>query len=442
MEIQWIVFEFFISFLEMLTSCYFIARVFRKELSVRRELLNLFLFAGSGALLLSMRENGILPIPDYFPAVLIVGLYAIFICKAKWWSAVLWALLNYLLIGIVVITINSGMSFVMNVPLDILRTRADFRVMKRVVVRLGQILVSVGVFTILKKVKQSATIYSKEVGLILMAIVSILALLGLWNIEFILTEDLILILNISICMLILLANFASLLFREVLSKSQSDNRELMEENRMISRQIRNQNEVNEMYNSMQGLKHDLNNHLHSILGYMQLGEYQKAEEYIWKISGEVADLTTYHSGNPVIDAIFGSKANLAQKEGIRVEVDLRIPSILHISEEHLTIVLGNLYDNAIDANLKIEDKDKRYIKARMIGQGKELLIYFENAVHRADEQENSDWKFWKTTKKDAYRHGFGLKNIDRVVNLYDGYCDRKLKEGVFTCSIRIPNERR
>lgn len=438
MELQWIIFEFIISFLEMLTSCYFITRVFRKEINYHREIAELIVFSLCGALLLSLREGGILPISDYLPAVLIVGSYAFFKCGAKWWSAVLWALLNYLLIGIVVITINSCLSFVLDIPLEELRIRADFRIMKRVVVRLGHILASALIALILKKVQRQRVAHHKESGLILVAIISILILMGLWNFQFSLTEGLVQVFNICICLLILCINFVLLFFREVLVRFQIDNKELKEQNQLIHQQIRNQNELNEMYNCIRGLKHDLNNHFHAILGYMQLAEYQKAEEYIWKIAGEVADIETYHSGNEIVDAIMGSKTTLAKNEAISVNIELSIPEQINIPEEHLTIVLGNLYDNAIDANLKILEVEKRYIKARVKLQKESLLIYFENAAN--DQEDSGDKKIWKTTKRDIFEHGFGLKNIDRIVRLHDGYCDRNLKEGVFRCSIRIPIE--
>ena len=438
MELQWVIFEFIISFLEMLTSCYFITRVFRKVINNHSEIAELIVFSLGGALLLSLRENGILPIPDYLPAVLIVGAYAFFKCGAKWWSAVLWALLNYLLIGIVVITINSSMSVVLDVPLEELRIRADFRIMKRVVVRLGHIFASAFVALALNKMHRQRVTHRKESGLIIVAVISILILMGLWNIQFSLTEELVQMFNICICLLVLCINFVLLLFRELLSRVQIDNKELKEQNQLIHQQIRNQNELNEMYNCMRGLKHDLNNHFHAISGYLQLEEYQKAEEYIWRIAGEVADIEAYHSGNEIVDAIMGSKTTLAKNEDISVDIELSIPEQLNIPEEHLTIVLGNLYDNAIDASLKILDVEKRYIKAKVKLHKENLLIYFENA---ANDQENSgDKKIWKTTKRDTFQHGFGLKNIDRIVKMYDGYCDRNLKDGVFSCSIRIPIE--
>ena len=96
--------------------------------------------------------------------------------------------------------------------------------------------------------------------------------------------------------LFLIINFGFLLFKEILAKEKLDKKELEAQNQLISMQIRNQNEVNEMYSSIRSLKHDMNNHLHSISGYLQIGEYEKAEEYIQKIVGEVNRIESYRSG--------------------------------------------------------------------------------------------------------------------------------------------------
>ena len=93
---RWLVFESFISFLEMLTSCFFASGIFRKNLGQKKDVAVLFLFAFCGTVLLTLRELGILPIPDYIPALVIFSLYAILICQSKWMTAFFWALINYL----------------------------------------------------------------------------------------------------------------------------------------------------------------------------------------------------------------------------------------------------------------------------------------------------------------------------------------------------------
>ena len=96
------------------------------------------------------------------------------------------------------------------------------------------------------------------------------------------------------------------------------------------------------------------------------------------------------------------------------------------------------YDNAIDANLKIMDVNKRFIHIKILFDGGNLLFLFENAA--CEEERSCKTDVWATTKKDNFMHGFGIKNIDRIVQMNDGYCERELKNHVFRCRIRIPNK--
>ena len=44
---------------------------------------------------------------------------------------------------------------------------------------------------------------------------------------------------------------------------------------------------------------------------------------------------------------------------------------------------------------------------------------------------------YKTTKKDADNHGFGLKSIKSTANKYDGEMLTKCEDGVFTLVIKL-----
>lgn len=434
----WIIFEGFISFLEMLISLFFAARLFEKKLERKQDVLTLLGGSLAGAVLLSLRELGILPMPELGLAVLLFSIYAGLVCKVKWWFAVLWAMIDYLLVGIVSITTSSILSMVLEVPMDVFWGQTDGRILVCVLIRLMQLLASEIVLLVMKRFRKKTSSLRNELGMIGMTFFSIVALMLLWNRANVQKENLILLINIFICGLFLTLNFGYLLFKEILSQEKHYNKELTAQNQLISMQIRNQNEVNEMYQSMRALRHDMNNHLHSISGYLQLGEYQNAEEYIHKIIGEVSNVEGVSSENSMLDALIGSKTNHARNNGIRVDVEVTVPRKLQIAAEHLTVVLGNLYDNAIDANLKIEDMAERYIRIKISLNQKELFIYFENAALGENKVNKG---FWGTTKKNPFVHGFGIKNIDRIVQLYDGYCERKLEDNVFICGIRLPDKK-
>lgn len=433
---KWVVFETFISFLEMFTSCYFAARLFQKEVKDKKDAFILALFAGAGAVLLTAREIGYLPIADYIPAVVIFFLYSFLICRTKGLKAFLWALLNYLLIGCVVIFINSVFSIVTNVSLELLHRGSVSRIMVCVIIRLGQLMLSELVLVFIKRFQEPSVTLKSEFELIGMTAFSIVVLMFLWNMEFELTESRMLYFNVIISLLMLCFNFAVLFLRVLVSRQWHDNRELVAKNEIISMQIRTQSEMNEMYQEMRAWKHEVNTHLYTISGYLLMSEYDKANEYVQKIIGKVNSIEVYSSGNGLIDAVIGSKSTLAKKYGIQLSIDMAVKDDLQISDDHLAVVIGNLYDNSIDSNMKIKDKDERYIDISIIYKDNELLLAFTNP---AEEKDKNNKSIWGSTKKSTLEHGFGLKNIDRIVRLYDGYCQREIKNNIFSCRIRIPD---
>ena len=132
------------------------------------------------------------------------------------------------------------------------------------------------------------------------------------------------------------------------------------------------------------------------------------------------------------------RSALAEMNDIMVDVDMAVPSELKITDGDLTVMIGNLYDNAIDANLKFADANKRFIHIKILFDSGNLLLMFENAA--VEEERSGNKGIWATTKADSFMHGFGIKNIDRIVQTYGGYCERELKDHVFRCRIRVPGK--
>ena len=63
--------------------------------------------------------------------------------------------------------------------------------------------------------------------------------------------------------------------------------------------------------------------------------------------------TVVKTGNAMADAILNSKISLAKARDIPVQVDAHIPVKLTMSELDLCVILGNLFDNAMEASLAL-----------------------------------------------------------------------------------------
>ena len=106
-----------------------------------------------------------------------------------------------------------------------------------------------------------------------------------------------------------------------------------------------------------------------------------------------------------------------------------------VSMFDLCIVLGNLIDNAIEANERI-DKECREINLEMRQNGDYLYVKISNPLNGKLSIENGKIK---TTKKDTIFHGFGLESIEEIAKKYSGSVTYKQKNDFFIAIVLLSN---
>ena len=190
-------------------------------------------------------------------------------------------------------------------------------------------------------------------------------------------------------------------------------------------------EVENMYRQTRGWRHDLKTHIQTMKAHLALGEYDRLEEYLNELDADLAEVDKIvKTGNVRIDALLNSKLSLAQARGIPVEAKAIVPHSLPLSEVDLGIIVGNL----MEACLKIEEQEKRFLRVYIDVLKGQLYIYVMNSV---GEKPQKKGRLYLTTK-DSRNHGFGLMRMDRVVAKYHGYLDRQNEEGVFATEVLLP----
>ncbi len=199
-------------------------------------------------------------------------------------------------------------------------------------------------------------------------------------------------------------------------------------------------EVENMYRQTRGWRHDYHNHIQTMKAYLTMGETDRLGDYLDRLDEDLTTVdTVVKTGNVMIDAVLNSKISLARHKRIAVEAKAIVPDRLDISEIDLSLVIGNLMDNAMEACLRIEDESRRFIRVYIDTIKGQLYIYVMNAVDgrvKKKLEENQQIRYL-STKADR-THGFGLMRIDRVVERYKGYIDRQDEENVFATEILLP----
>ena len=195
-------------------------------------------------------------------------------------------------------------------------------------------------------------------------------------------------------------------------------------------------ETETMYQEMRGWRHDFRNHLQLLKSYAQKGDLDAVQAYLAELEQDLSRVDpAVKTGNTMADAILNSKISLARSKGVPVRADARIPVKLSISGLDLCVILGNLFDNAIEASVKLPES-QRLIRLYMDMKGSQLYISFTNFAP-GGKLTQAGGRF-STTKGSG--HGFGLLRIDSVVKRLGGYLRRASEEGAFTTEILLPQE--
>ena len=193
-------------------------------------------------------------------------------------------------------------------------------------------------------------------------------------------------------------------------------------------------EVDNMYRQMRGWRHDYRNHIQTMKVLAANGDMDAIKVYLDELDTDLNTVdTVVKTGNAMADAILNSKISLAQSKFINVQCDAHIPVKLKMSELDLCCIIGNLFDNAIEASQKLPE-GQRLIRVYMDMKGTQLYISFTNFT--ASKKMEKVGKVFKTSKGDG--HGFGLVRIDAIIERLDGYLSRNSEDGAFTTEILIP----
>ena len=193
-------------------------------------------------------------------------------------------------------------------------------------------------------------------------------------------------------------------------------------------------EVENMYRQIRGWRHDYRNHIQMMKVLAANGDMDALKVYLDELDTDLNTVdTVVKTGNPMADAILNSKISLARSRNIPTQVDAHIPVKLKMSELDLCCIIGNLFDNAMEASMALPE-EKRMIRVYMDMKGTQLYIPF--TTFTAAKKLSKVGKGFKTSKGEG--HGFGLVRIDDIVSRYDGYLSRNSEDGAFTTEILIP----
>lgn len=189
------------------------------------------------------------------------------------------------------------------------------------------------------------------------------------------------------------------------------------------------------YSNIRKFKHDIKGHLAVVNELINSKNYDEANVYIGNMSEAITGKDIYNTNNIYISNILNSFDQSFIDNKIEFDLSYYIISDLKMNSMDICSLFYNLILNAVEANLKIEDK--RFIKLYIANIKNNVLIKIVNPV---DENFNLDIiKENKTTKEDKENHGFGLITINNIISKYNGNIDYSIHDQYLIADITILN---
>lgn len=208
--------------------------------------------------------------------------------------------------------------------------------------------------------------------------------------------------------------------------------------------------ISQLLDDVRRRHHDFKNHLNTIYGLIQISDEKALKETISSYTNSlnvslksIDDILSIN--NAVVTAIIYNKINEAIKYQIQFKYGIRNDCTEFPFEDYeMSEVLNNLLDNAFEAiynsNNEVNKKvflnigwDDQCCIVEVGNTGKKIEI---NDIQKLFDKEYS-------TKK-SVGHGYGLYNVKKIVDYYDGKILHSYENGytIFTISVKAKVDKR
>ena len=170
-------------------------------------------------------------------------------------------------------------------------------------------------------------------------------------------------------------------------------------------------------------------HINVLNKYAVDNNFTALKDYLNDIAEQNA-LQNYRIVNTeseLIDAIITDGINKAKANDIAIECEGVLKGNIRITDFDLCTIFSNLLSNAVEACNRLENSEKK-VRIALKDLEDEVRIVFENPVEREIDINRLGTY---TSKKDKKNHGFGIDNVRKTVEKYNGNMVMGVEDGKF-----------
>jgi len=200
----------------------------------------------------------------------------------------------------------------------------------------------------------------------------------------------------------------------------------------LSLQMEQYRRISNNMEATRRMRHDLKHHMITIQGFLQGGNVKQAEQYLDHYLLVTKELEIPKlCDNAVVNTVADYYRMLSAEQDICFSARIAIPADLAVQDIDLSVLIGNLLENAFDAALLVEG-EARFIRFNMACFGNMLAVTVDNGFNGTVKMEAGRY----LSTKDQHS-GFGLASVEAIAEKYSGGVEFTHEAEVFHSSVML-----
>ncbi len=210
------------------------------------------------------------------------------------------------------------------------------------------------------------------------------------------------------------------------------NAALSEQNHALTMQKLQYENLQERIAKARQVKH-VRHHIITLTAMLNDGKYDEAKEYLEEYGRSMPDdLNIRFCENYTVNALLLFFAQQAKNSKIDFDVTVSVPESIGIQDSALSVLLGNLLENAIDANESVP-AGKRRVTMRSACDARAILFRISNPYDGKLRQSKDG--LYMSTKHEG--RGIGLASARGIVARNGGRLEISHTENEFTVTVML-----
>jgi sensor histidine kinase regulating citrate/malate metabolism len=216
-------------------------------------------------------------------------------------------------------------------------------------------------------------------------------------------------------------------------KDNSDYMKLREENHVLSMELMQYDGLNQRIALARQGRHDLRHHILAMETLLDSGDVPALRSYLAEIGEkyQVEGALTFCS-NRTVNGILTYFAEIANAKEIEFNVRIGIPEDVPVAKTDLSVLFGNLLENAIEACQKQSSGPRKIIVRSQMSQNT-LALTVDNTYETIPEKDRLGR--FRSMKHSGV--GIGTESVKNIVTRYNGVIEFETRGDLFCVSVML-----